>query len=302
MITLIVSDQETALQRSDFRPIAPTPSQIPDLLFVTHRRSAKSATGPEARPPIPTADEDRKTSLLRTYPGRARPSLEAEPRAFEASLEPKTRSVDRIHSLFTMINTWRQPSGDTGLVFEPNTRPDKPVRRIHFLRTSGSASGRSPAGFRSLLPGGARPVCLRAAWPSGGARRDRTDDLMLAKHALSQLSYGPLLRSLTRRRRHPSAWLSRHQARRPFGLAVPAASSRPEQRDEAALKMVGLGRLELPTSRLSSARSNQLSYKPEHMRPGPHRRPTQTQATRPYGRKRNEDGDVPPNGSLIKDP
>src|SRR5579871_4692927 len=26
---------------------------------------------------------------------------------------------------------------------------------------------------------------------SGGARRDRTDDLMLAKHALSQLSYGP---------------------------------------------------------------------------------------------------------------
>ena len=27
----------------------------------------------------------------------------------------------------------------------------------------------------------------------GGARRDRTDDLMLAKHALSQLSYGPNL-------------------------------------------------------------------------------------------------------------
>jgi hypothetical protein len=27
--------------------------------------------------------------------------------------------------------------------------------------------------------------------PNGGARRDRTDDLMLAKHALSQLSYGP---------------------------------------------------------------------------------------------------------------
>ena len=27
--------------------------------------------------------------------------------------------------------------------------------------------------------------------------------------------------------------------------------------------MVGLGRLELPTSRLSSARSNQLSYKPQ---------------------------------------
>jgi hypothetical protein len=31
--------------------------------------------------------------------------------------------------------------------------------------------------------------------PIGGARRDRTDDLMLAKHALSQLSYGPAARS-----------------------------------------------------------------------------------------------------------
>ena len=30
--------------------------------------------------------------------------------------------------------------------------------------------------------------------------------------------------------------------------------------------LVGLGRLELPTSRLSSARSNQLSYKPEPLR------------------------------------
>ena len=60
----------------------------------------------------------------------------------------------------------------------------------------------------------------------GGANRDRTDDLKLAKLALSQLSYGP--------------------------VAV-----------EFVDWMVGLGRLELPTSRLSSARSNQLSYKPD---------------------------------------
>jgi hypothetical protein len=32
---------------------------------------------------------------------------------------------------------------------------------------------------------------LRLAAPPGGARRDRTDDLLLAKQALSQLSYGP---------------------------------------------------------------------------------------------------------------
>ncbi len=36
-----------------------------------------------------------------------------------------------------------------------------------------------------------RTRSCRGDQPSGGARRDRTDDLMLAKHALSQLSYGP---------------------------------------------------------------------------------------------------------------
>ena len=32
--------------------------------------------------------------------------------------------------------------------------------------------------------------------PSGGASRDRTDDPLLAKQVLSQLSYGPMLRSI----------------------------------------------------------------------------------------------------------
>src|SRR5438045_4201104 len=36
----------------------------------------------------------------------------------------------------------------------------------------------------------------------------------------------------------------------------------PVMRHMRSIKVVGLGRLELPTSRLSSARSNQLSYKP----------------------------------------
>ena len=53
--------------------------------------------------------------------------------------------------------------------------------------------------------------------PNGGGERTRTDDLLLAKQALSQLSYTPR-------------------------------------------RMVGQGGFEPPTSRLSSARSNQLSY------------------------------------------
>jgi hypothetical protein len=37
----------------------------------------------------------------------------------------------------------------------------------------------------------ARPGARRAKARPGGGDRDRTDDLMLAKHVLSQLSYAP---------------------------------------------------------------------------------------------------------------
>ena len=70
----------------------------------------------------------------------------------------------------------------------------------------------------------------QAKTENGGGERDRTDDLMLAKHALSQLSYAP------NRKRRPTPSDAR--------------------RDD----VVGQGGLEPPTSRLSSARSNQLSY------------------------------------------
>jgi hypothetical protein len=40
---------------------------------------------------------------------------------------------------------------------------------------------------------GAHLASLRAVPKDGGANRDRTDDLKLAKLALSQLSYGPVV-------------------------------------------------------------------------------------------------------------
>ena len=58
----------------------------------------------------------------------------------------------------------------------------------------------------------------------GGAKQDRTADLLRARQALSQLSYSPIVIT--------------------------------------SKEVVGLGRLELPTSPLSGVRSNQLSYKP----------------------------------------
>jgi hypothetical protein len=64
--------------------------------------------------------------------------------------------------------------------------------------------------------------------PPGGGKRNRTAGLLLAKQALSQLSYTPMA----------------FRARGPPG------------------QLVGLGRVELPTSPLSGARSSQLSYRP----------------------------------------
>ena len=57
-------------------------------------------------------------------------------------------------------------------------------------------------------------------------------------------------------------------------------------------KLVGLGRLELPTSRLSSARSNQLSYKPEPVAPWRFAEGDRGRLVL-WGRKRNEDGGCP---------
>ena len=69
-----------------------------------------------------------------------------------------------------------------------------------FVRNPSSHELRpgSPGAGRLAEPKLASPANSGKPAKSGGARRDRTDDLMLAKHALSQLSYGPE----TRRRMH----------------------------------------------------------------------------------------------------
>lgn len=74
-----------------------------------------------------------------------------------------------------------------------------------------------------------------------GADRDRTDDIQLAKLALSQLSYSPPCK------------ITRSDCTLP-------------QFAPCGLPRMGLGGLEPPTSRLSGARSSQLSYRPEDWR------------------------------------
>jgi hypothetical protein len=105
----------------------------------------------------------------------------------------------------------------------------------------------------------------------GGADRDRTDDLKLAKLPLSQLSYGPVtVVSVPESQRSTGSTARRTPSRgRSDSLAAPATGVGPRPAWQAkdpnlrpTTKLVGLSRLELLTSRLSGVCSNHLSYRP----------------------------------------
>jgi hypothetical protein len=83
----------------------------------------------------------------------------------------------------------------------------------------------------------------------GGADRDRTGDLLLAKQALSQLSYSPPLTNCQNRRN-----CQRFTSKSWQFLALSAILT--------ISILVGLVRIELTTSPLSGVRSSQLSYRP----------------------------------------
>ena len=130
------------------------------------------------------------------------------------------------------------------------------------VRASGLAvpPGRSGIPFRARARRGGSPSAASArkllsstpkaasAREDGGAGRNRTDDPLLAKQVLSQLSYGPRLR--------PAG----------YGEASPrlvAPACRAEPRIQSGGRLVGRSGLEPPTSRLSGVRSNHLSYRPQ---------------------------------------
>ncbi len=111
---------------------------------------------------------------------------------------------------------------------------------------------------------------LSSTGETGGASRDRTDDPLLAKQVLSQLSYGPKARSLSL----PLSPHGRAKALRGKILHGEQGDVRALQQLTSSLltpfraKLVGLGGFEPPTSPLSGVRSNQLSYRPEVGNPG----------------------------------
>jgi hypothetical protein len=119
-------------------------------------------------------------------------------------------------SLHTVQDPTDSPAHKGGPALNPKVPPLNHPSRDRFQAISVLLYGSSKGRFLELQR---EPTQGRTAQngETGGGERDRTDDLMLAKHALSQLSYAPN-------------------------------------------DVVGQARFELATSRLSSARSNQLSY------------------------------------------
>ena len=133
------------------------------------------------------------------------------------SYDAATASISRTHSQC-------QREGRT-----PRVRMGEPIRRSG-LHT-----------WRIFVP-----LCVntRVNTRNGGASRDRTGDLKLAKLALSQLSYGPVAQPEWSECSH-SPWAAANQSPRQPGVA-----------------MVGRVGVEPTTSRLSGVRSNHLSYRP----------------------------------------
>jgi hypothetical protein len=162
------------------------------------------------------------------------------PRAFRSVLRPSSplsaKASTRCPSLSHPIQSRRSQRHAPASAGAPQ---DGQLRMDLLDRTPlVNADGGAPRGHVTSLFTASNSHTLPA--PPGGGDRVRTGALLLAKQALSRLSYTPSPDQKTEGRTQPLCLL-RSAFRR-------------------LLSRVGQGGFEPPTSRLSSARSNRLSY------------------------------------------
>jgi hypothetical protein len=152
-------------------------------------------TFPDRRPFCPTL-----SGRIRSAPTEPIFSCQTDPirAAVTACANHQTQGGsmnDQVYFLFTMSD-YLPSKAQAGKLFD--------ARRELALSSRRPASR---AGYRTSQPAPNEPGNENAwdlesnsgAESTGGARRDRTDDLMLAKHALSQLSYGPIVENKVER-------------------------------------------------------------------------------------------------------
>src|SRR5262249_17309506 len=116
------------------------------------------------------------SSVLRT-------ALTERPACFE--IDPRTRAVKQRLGCGSPTACAAATFSDRSPLHDVRQR----ARRRLPAEAGSTRGARNDVSFRTSVD------------PAGGARRDRTDDLLLAKQALSQLSYGPDQRTEDRRRR-----------------------------------------------------------------------------------------------------
>ena len=160
----------------------------------------------------PTQPQSTKHAT-RTRPAPRPPEMSCAPRN---APEPDSQSPKNTHKP-------SQPGWPTGHASNP--------RALQEPTPAGPISCR-----RSTQKGAATFSMMTSP---GGGGRDRTDDPLLAKQVLSQLSYAP-------------------NTGKPRPTRAEARASHAKAR--ASAELVGQGGLEPPTPRLSSVCSNQLSY------------------------------------------
>jgi hypothetical protein len=134
----------------------------------------------------------RKTSLLRTVPTACGQAADNQPHPRPSSFP--TSSHDRSSELAHERDFHHARCSERSYLF---TMSDI-LRRYRSDRID---IARLPCGLAAceeeraiVISRTRKPLVtnlMTGKIPAGGARRDRTDDLLLAKQALSQLSYGP---------------------------------------------------------------------------------------------------------------
>ena len=145
-----------------------------------------------ASPPRPSPEPRFSTTQHSCFTRLATPARPHTPRVPKKTPETADNRPQPVAFLFTMPNSRGQRTENRGQILCTSTSPYLIPSR--GTKKTSASHRRRPSVLRPLssgpAPGGAG-LSKRPSAP-GGADRDRTGDLLLAKQALSQLSYTPL--------------------------------------------------------------------------------------------------------------
>jgi hypothetical protein len=163
--------------------------------FALDPKRPRPAIAQTGRPPAKTP---RKTAAHRGKPHRRSDRRTTPPRpshedTFSDGTRAQARTCARGPSASVTFTNPFHPSINTGpetpAAAAGSSPPGRPEPRNQTWSSPNAVIGRQRTGDRSPPP--PRSAVVRES----GGERDRTDDLLLAKQALSQLSYTPLQRS-----------------------------------------------------------------------------------------------------------